>query len=273
MRLSVFLIVGLEVGCVHTVDAPVELTTLSPKMFADQDDADLLSEDLDGLASWLDSRESVEDGYILPPMPESGVVDITRPPNTSLGNTIGGLADAQSTATLQQQVDFILLADQTVVNPDDYSTFDRTFLEGEDCFGDGSCDRLVTENDMVKTADFGVTIPYFYFKDYQRVTFVDADGTERNAVVSRGWIEEEGWEEVDPEKADQEPKNGLVQSYTLDVFMETADGTVHRTQSLWTEMVLSIDGLVSEQFLEDQLILGLQGVFEDTDAAIAELGL
>lgn len=270
MRLSVFLIVGLEVGCVHTVDAPVELTTLSPKMFADQDDADLLSEDLDGLASWLDSRESVEDGYILPPMPESGVVDITPPPNTSLGNTIGGLADAQSTATLQQQVDFILLADQTVVNPDDYSTFDRTFLEGEDCFGDGSCDRLVTENDMVKTADFGVTIPYFYFKDYQRVTFVDADGTERNAVVSRGWIEEEGWEVVEEGK---EPKNGLVQSYTLDVFMETADGTVHRTQSLWTEMVLSIDGIVSEQFLEDQLILGLQGVFEDTDAAITELGL
>lgn len=268
MRLSLFLIFGLvSSGCVHTVDAPVELTTLSPKMFADQDDADLLSDDLDGLASWLDSRDSVEDGYILPPMPESGVVDITRPPNTSLGNTIGGLADAQSTATLQQQVDFILLADQTVVNQNDYSTFDRTFLEGEDCFGDGSCDRLVTENDMVKTS-LGVTIPYFYFKDYQRVVFLDADGTERNAVVSRGWIEEEGWEVVDEEK---EPKNGLVQSYTLDVFMESPDGTVHRSQALWTEMVLSID--LGQQFLEDQLILGLRGVFEDTDAAIAELGL
>lgn len=267
MRASilVFAFPPLLLGCIHSVTAPLDLITLAPQMFADQDDPDELSVDLGSLAIWLDSRSTIDDGYILPSMPASGVVDIVTPSGTSLADTMGGLADAQSTATLQQHVDFIMLPDQTVVNPNDYSRFDRTFIEGEDCFADGSCDRLVTENDMVKTAAFDVTIPYFYFKDYQRVAFTDSDGTERDAVVSRGWIEEEGWDDAG--------SNGLIQSYTLDVFMDSPEGTVHRSQALWTEMVLSIDGLVSEKFLEDQLISGLHGVFTDTDTAIADLGL
>jgi len=263
MKISLFIASWGIVGCSHSPDAPVQLAELAAKTFGDQEDAALLSEDLAQLASWEAARDEVEDGYILPPLSDSAVTDITTPPGTSRGDTLGGIADAQSTATLQQHVDFILLPDQTVVDPEGYSTFARTFIEGGDCFGDGSCDRLVTENDMVKTAA-GVTIPYYYFKDYQRTTYVDADGVEHDAVVSRGWIEEEGWS--------ADGANGVIQSYTLDVFMDTSAGSVHRTQALWTEAVLVIDSL-GQQFLENQLILGLQGVFADTDSAIIELGL
>lgn len=263
--LPVLVLLGLNTGCVHANAAPTELEDLAPYLYQNQDDAELLSLGLASLSTWLANRETVDDGYILPSLPDTAVEDIGTPPDTSLSDTMGGLADAMSTATLQQHIDFILLPDQTVVDPDDYSTFDRTFIEGGDCFGDGSCDRLVTENDMVKTAAFNVTIPYYYFKDYQRVTFTDADGVDREAVVSRGWIEAEGW--------DEDHKNGVRQSYTLDVFQDSADGTVHRTQALWTEMVLVIDDVASQSFLEDQLILGLHDVFDDTDAAIAELGL
>lgn len=265
MRVSLFIATCSLVGCSHSPDAPVQLAELAAKTFGDQEDAALLADDLEELASWEAARDEVAEGYILPPLSDSAVTDITTPPGTSRGDTLGGIADAQSTATLQQHVDFILLPDQTVVDPDDYSTFDRIFIEGGDCFGDGSCDRLVTENDMVKTAAFDVTIPYYYFKDYQRTTYIDAEGVEHDAVVSRGWIEEEGWSD--------DGANGVVQSYTLDVFMDTSAGSVHRSQALWTEMVLSIDGVVSQQFLEDQLILGLHDVFEDTDSAIIELGL
>lgn len=266
------------VGCVKVVDAPAALEDVAHQLFADQDDVVLLSAGLTDLSTWLAEREKIEDGYMLPTLVEADIADITPPPNTNLSDAIGALADAQSSATLQQHVDFVLLPDQTVVDPDDYSKFDRTFLEGGDCFGDGSCDRLVTVNDMVKTAAFGVTIPYVYFKDYQHVTFTDATGVERAAMVSRGWIEEEGWEELavneddDPDN-DKEPANGVRQSYTLDVFMDTDAGTVHRAQALWTETVLVIDDLVSDGFLEDQLISGLHDVFDDTDAAIDELGL
>ena len=267
-RAALLVTLAWSAGCggkTDPVTAPTELEDLAPYLFQHQDDAALLSLGLTSLSKWADARATVDDGYILPSLPEDAIEDITPPPGTSLSDTMGGLADAPSTATLQQHIDFILLPDQTVVDPDDYSTFDRTFIEGGDCFGDGSCDRLVTGNDMVKTAAFNVTIPYFYFKDYQRTTYTDVDGVERPAVVSRGWIEKEGWGD--------DHKNGVRQSYTLDVFQEAADGKVHRTQALWTEMVLIIDDVASQSFLEDQLILGLHDVFDDTDNAIVEQGL
>ena len=262
---AVLLALLASTGCVKAKDAPPELEDLAPDLYGNQEDVPLLTLGLTSLSAWMASREKVDDGYILPSLPEDAVLDINPPPDTFLSDTLGGFADVQSSATLQQHVDFILLPDQTVVDPGDYSKFDRTFLEGEDCFGDGSCDRLVTVNDMVKTAAFGVTLPYIYFKDYQRTTFEDADGQTRDAVVSRGWIEAEGW--------DEEHSNGVVQSYTLDVFQESAEGTVHRSQALWTELVLVIDDIASDAFLEDQLIAGLHDVFQDTDDAIAEQGL
>lgn len=265
-RQSVALAAGLFlIGCKHTADAPTDLVDIAPYLFGNQDDPELLTVGLTSLATWFDTRDANEDGYILPALTDDAVVDINPPPDTSLADTLGGFVDAQSTATLQQHVAFIMLADQSVVNPSDYSTNERTFVSGEDCFGDHSCERLVTTNDIVKTAAFGVTIPYVYFKDYQWTTFTDVDGADRDAVVSRGWIEVEGW--------DEDHANGVRQSYTLDVFMDSGEGTVHRSQALWTEMVLVIDDLVSQDFLEEQLISGLQGVLADTDDAIVEEGL
>lgn len=253
------------VGCKKTVAAPPDLVDLAPELYGNQEDPELLAEGLTALATWFDTRDTAEDGYILPALTDDAVVDINTPPGTSLADTLGGYVDAQSTGTLEQHVNLILLADQTVVNPNDYSRNERTFVSGGDCFADEGCDRLVTTNDIVKTAAFGVTIPYVYFKDYQWAHFTDADGVERAAVVSRGWVEEEGW--------DEDHANGLKQSYTLDLFMDSSAGTVHRSQALWTELVLVIDDLVSQEFLEEQLISGLQDVLADTDDCIVEQGL
>ncbi|MSP55120.1 MAG: hypothetical protein EXR69_05880 [Myxococcales bacterium] len=253
------------VGCKKAVPAPADLMELAPYLYGNQDDPTLLGEGLASLAIWFDTRETAEDGYMLPALTEDAAVDISRPAGTSLSDTLGGYVDAQSTATLASHVNLILLADQTVVNPNDYSKNERTFVSGGDCFIDQGCDRLVTSNDIVKTAAFGVTIPYVYFKDYQWAHFTDSDGANRDAVVSRGWVEEEGW--------DEDHANGVKQSYTLDVFMDSPAGTVHRSQALWTELVLVIDGLVSQEFLEGQLISGLQAVMVDTDECIVEQGL
>ncbi len=267
MKKVVWILAGISVatGCKKQASAPTDLVDLAPYLFGNQADPTLLSGGLTSLATWMDTRGAAEPGYILPALSSDAVAQIVIPPGTDPADTLGGFVDAQSTATLDQQVAFIMLPDQSVVNPNDYSKNERAFVTGGDCFADETCERLTTTNDIIKTAAFGVTIPYVYFKDYQWATYTDADGNDQKAVVSRGWIEVEGWDDAH--------QNGVRQSYTLDVFMDTSDGTVHRSQALWTEMVLVIDGLVSQDFLEQQLLDGLTGVLSDTDAAIIAQGL
>jgi hypothetical protein len=233
-------------------------------MYADQQDADALAVELAALDAWLGSTwDPAVPGYQLDPLTEAEVAGLTRP-DRPLEDALGGAAAAQSAHSLAQHVAFILEPDQSVVNPGDYAQFDRTFLEGGDCFESGGCDVLRTWNDIVKTAAFGVEIPYAYEKDYRRVRFTDAAGASREAVVSRGWVEEVS--------LDADGANGILQSYNLDVMIDGPDGIV-RTQAQWAEMKLVIDDFVDDEFLFDQLISGLQGVFTDTDAAIDELGL
>jgi hypothetical protein len=248
--------------------APAELEDLCPALYADQPDAAALAVDVPALDAWLaGSWDPTVAGYQLPPLTEDDVAGLARP-DRPLADALGGAGAAASSHTLAQHIAFVLEPDQSVVNPGDYAKFDRTFLEGGDCFAAGDCDVLRTWNDIVKTAAFGVEIPYAYEKDYRRVRFTDADGDVREAVVSRGWVEEVSLSD--------DEANGILQSYNLDVFIAPADGDVSgivRTQAQWAEMKLVIDDFVDDDFLFDQLIDGLQGVFADTDAAIDALGL
>lgn len=254
----------LLVACHKVPEAPAEIEDLCAWLFAHQDEPELLPDGLTKLQTWLATRTESEEGYQLPPLEPEDVADVDRP-DRDLTDALGGVGDAVSPHSLQSHVDFILLADQSVVDPGDYSKFDRTFLVGGDCFGARDCERTETWNDIVKTAAFGVTIPYEYPKDYQWVDFVANEGDTRAAVVSRGSVAEESF--------DESGNNGILQSFTLDVFLERPTGDLHRVQALWTETKLVIDDIVTEDFLRKELAKGLQDVFADTDAAIEELGL
>jgi hypothetical protein len=245
--------------------APTEIEDLCAYLYENEEEPEPLGEGLTSLQSWLDTRTDDERGFNLPPLTEADVVDVERPEDRDLADAIGGVADAVSPWSLQQHVDFIMLADQSVVDPHDYAQFDREFLSGGDCFGARGCERTQTWNTIIKTAAFGIEIPYEYGKDYQWVDFPTADGGQRTAVVSRGWVPVPSF--------DESGDNGIWQSYTLDVFIGEPDGQVHRVQALWTETKLVIDDFVTEDYLRGELIDGLHDVFEDTDAAIGEAGL
>jgi hypothetical protein len=249
----------------ETPPAPAEVEDLCPRTYRDQPDSTALAVDLPELDTWLaDEWDPSVPGYALDALTDADVAGLTRP-DRSLEDAIGGEAAAASVHTLDQHVAFVMQTDQSVVNPGDYAKFDRSFLEGGDCFATRACDVLRTWNDITKTAAFGVIIPYAYEKDYRRVYYTDADGESREAVVSRGWVEQVSLSD--------DGANGILQSYNLDVFLAQPDGGVVRVQAQWAEMKLSIDDFVTDEFLFDQLIDGLQGVFTDTDAAIDELGL
>lgn len=240
---------SLLLACVSgtpPVSPPPDLAASFSALYADPTDADALEV----------LRDKVEDiGYRLDALSESDLGD--RPhPDRDLDDALGGANAGPSPHALDSHLAFILLPDQSVVNPDQYEQFDRTFLEGGECFADGSCDSLRTWNDIVKVAAFGVKIPYAYEKAYVRVG---------DAIVARGWVEEESLSADD--------QNGILQSYNLDVFWPTDDGGTRRVQAQWAEMKISIGVEPSDDFLYDQIVDGLVDVFEDTDAAIAALAL
>jgi len=252
-------------GCHGKLDpVPADIEGLCAFLFENQEEPEVLAEGLVSLQTWIDTRGEAEEGYNLPALTDADVVDVEHPGRT-LTDALGGVADAESPHPLDAHVAFILLPDQSVVNPGDYGHFDRSFLLGGDCFADRGCERVETWNDVLKTAAFGVEIPYEYGKDYQWVDYRSAEGDARTAVVSRGWVPEVAF--------DEGGENGILQSFTLDVFLGTREGGVRRVQAQWSEMKLVIDEFVTDDFLRGELIDGLQGVFADTDEAITDLGL
>lgn len=260
------MILGLLLACHAKVEeAPADIEELCAYLYENEEEPEQLAIGLASLDVWLTTRTDEEPGFNLPPLTEADVQDVTWDTSRDLADALGGVADAASPHSLQQHVAFILLPDQSVVDHDDYAQFDREFLVGGDCFGARDCERLETWNTIIKTAAFGIEIPYEYGKDYQWVDFAAADGTTQPAVVSRGWVGEPSF--------DASGDNGIYTSFTLDVFLGRPDGGIHRVQALWTETKLVIDEFVSEEFLYGELIDGLQDVFDDTDAAITELDL
>lgn len=251
-------------GCRKVDPAPTELTELCAWLFREHSDEQALSDGLAQLDQWLADRgpPSEKEGFGLPPLSEADVAEIDHP-DRDLSAAIGAVADTISVRTLDQHAAFVMLPDQSVVDPSDYDKFDRTFLSGGDCFEGRGCELTETWNDIVKNGAFGVTIPYEYGKDYRWSTYTDPDGEEGEAVVSRGWVPESSFGE--------DGKNGILQSFTVDVFLRRADGESHRVQAQWTELELSIP--LSEEQQLSLLIDGLHDVFDDTDRAIEEQGL
>lgn len=250
-------------GCKHPEPAPSELTELCAWLYLHQDDPEELPEGTGSLQAWLGTRGYPgEEGYALPPLTEEDVAEVEHP-DRDLSAAIGAVADAISPAALDSHAAFLVIPDQSVVNPDDYEQFDRELLEGEDCFLSRDCELLRTWNTVIKNGAFGVTIPYEYGKDYRWVDSTDDTGLPHAAIVSRGWVPLESFGE--------DGNNGILLSFTLDVFLAQPDGTTHRVQAQWSEMELALE--LPDDYLRNELIDGLREVFEDTDAAIAALGL
>lgn len=236
------------------IPAPAELGDIVLGLFREWEQLEAADE----LPTWLaEDWNDADPGWTMPAL-SADEVDGLDIPARDLADALGGAVAAESEHSLESHAAFILLADQSVVNPTDYERYDREFTEGGECFADASCDVLRTWNVVVKNGAFGVQIPYEWEKDYRRVA-----GEGFSAIIARGWLSEEAWAEDDA--------NGLLQSYTVDAFVEWEGGPLIRLQSQWTELALVLQP--DDEFLYNQLIEGIRGVFEDTDAAIAGAGL
>ena len=188
-----------------------------------------------------------------------------------------------------------LLDDQTPVEPYSPDVYDRTFLEGRDCWQDQGCLWLRTDNDLIKDNTV-MTVPYAFYKDFRWVDLALPDpadvpdgeeavneGEPRWAFIARSWIVERGIGEGGDTSIDQgytvemwipRDGDGYIRSAgdaNVDGGDWTADssgGGVLHLLSLWSESEIGID-------LSDDLIIktargGIDDNFKAAEAWLEE---
>ncbi len=170
--------------------------------------------------------------------------------------------------TVDDHVIVQLLADQTPIEPASPELYERILLEGEDCWVDRGCEFLRTENPLVKD-NAVMTLDYTLWKDFRWVDMnlpppsevpdgetAQNDGEPRWAIVSTSWIKEE---------TVAEDGTSILQSYTLELWIPSDDGTL-RTMALWSET----DTSFSDDIVASTTRSGIQGIFDAADEWLVE---
>lgn len=194
---------------------------------------------------------------------EDDVAGIPWPESEDPSATIGMAVAFESKwpvvdhARLQVEATLLLEAEQSAKN------YKRRFISPTDatCFIGEECEAFYTENDITRSSA-AMKIDIMLHKDFKWVKLADG----RRAVVSRSW---------NPEvfvSAENE-KDKIVQSYTLDVWLERPDGKTWRYQALYQESEI---GGVLGMFADDAAAVvstvtsATDDMFVDTDVVIGK---
>lgn len=170
--------------------------------------------------------------------------------------------------------DVVMMESQTEVEPYSPDKYDRTFLEGGDCWRTRDCETLRTLNDLVKKNAL-MEVPYLMHKDFRWIDLSE-DDTPRWAVIAKTWIEE-------PSSGDS-GKSTIQQAYTIEYTLprdgrgflaadaegeveiaedSDASGTL-RLQALWSET--TFDGLnIGEDMVKGTMRAGIDRNYEAAD--------
>lgn len=196
-------------------------------------------------------------------------------PGRNLQDAIPTAVAAASAFPVDDHIQIAMLTDHTPVEPYSPDYFVRSFLEGEDCWPDRSCDGMSTSNDLIKD-NFLLTIPYVFLKDYRWVDLNLPDpvsvpegevatnsGEPRWAYAARSWTTESF--------SGDAGANWIHQSFTLELWLprdgtgflredggsDSSGGGTLRLLSLWSETELG----------------GLSNVSDDTIAGTTRVGI
>jgi len=236
------LLFTLLVACAPPPDAPAELDEIVHLLFRDfEADAGELTEALDALAPLVERAS--EPTYLLDDLATTDLMGVARPARDPaacdgvavLGESAHGPAAHGRLSTL---------TDQVPVSPD-HDRFDRTFGGDPDCFLDGGCEFLRTENDIVRS-NILFTMPLTMYKDYRWVALTGG----QRALVARGWLAESAHGE--------DGDNHLYQSYELEVWLPGGAGSL-RLMDLWAEPDYQI---LSAEQVRDQTAIAIEAAFE-----------
>lgn len=218
MRIALITALVISMGCrKKTEDAPPAFSDALVRLFVEFDEpVDVVAENILAVEEQVYLGMDVEaknpaDRALAPDnLTESDVAHLEHPksrnPKDALPISVAGLShhpvDLQS--TLQVEVD------HRPWEPYSPNHFERTFIDGRDCWLDQGCEWLVTDNELTKE-NLLMTVPYTFFKDFRWIDLAQDEGNPRWAIVARSWT---------PKSFEGDSGKAFIhQSYTIEVWI------------------------------------------------------
>jgi hypothetical protein len=257
----------LALACRPPPEAPTGLSDLSRYLLREwgAEDPRVLEAGIENLASELAALdlegERADRSFAPEDLDEADIADMAHPeepPEDCVPVGVAGMSQWEIGlhGRLQTEVD------QTVAEPS-ASAYARRFVEPEDpdCFPDASCAVLITANDVTRSNPL-YTVTMELFKDFRWIDVTSGGAPSgRRAMLARAWIAQ-SWD-------GEQGASRIVQSYTMDSWIEASDGRTWRWQVLWSES--EIPGVEDEDIVAGTIRLHIDDLFEETDEAIGNL--
>jgi hypothetical protein len=259
---SVTIVLGVVLaltGCKTAVEAPEGLDAATKSLFTNfeiEDDEILVlslevleaeTADLDLTSSDVLSR-TVAPSFLT----HDQLGGVTHPPGTDPNNQVPvqvfGLSihDHEANLSLSVETNHVCIESNTT------KFYGRTVTEGGDCFLDGSCAFLRTENE-VRKENILARAWYDMFKDYRTLELSDG----RRAILARGWTEEVF--------LGDNGSNEFAQTFTLETWIEDQDQS-KRSYAMWAEINIGLPDEVMEGTIRD----GMNEGFDNADQFLSD---
>ena len=149
------------------------------------------------------------DRALAPDRLTDGDVDNLERPNRKAADALPISVSGLSSHPVALQQTLQVESDHRPWEPYSPNHFERTFMEGLDCWIDQGCEWLVTDNELTKE-NLLMNVPYTFFKDFRWIDLAES-GDPRWAIVARSWTPKSF--------AGDSDKSFIHQSYTIEVWI------------------------------------------------------
>lgn len=209
-------------------EAPTNLNDLTAFMFSEWD-----NEDSSVIAAGLENIEAMGAEFPVAENPfadrgfegiraltEEDVADVEYNHGHDPNDAGGVGLFLQSGFSVDDHVGLFTMTDQKPIEPGSPDKYDRTIVDGGDCFPSQGCDTMMAENDVGRK-NLVVDTEHQTTKVWRWVEMSDG----RMAVAGRTW---------QPELADSDKDDKIYQNYSIEVWIPNDDGTL-RFLTTWSE--------------------------------------
>jgi hypothetical protein len=207
---------------------------------------------LAGVPSLDPETKAIDRAWDMEPPAEEDVAGVDRPEDVEAANMLGVSVAYASPWDVDDHVRLQRETDQTPTEPT-AKEYTRTVTDGQ-CFAEGSCAVMKTVNDM-RRSNLAIKVSFTLLKDFRWVELDDG----RRAVISRSWTDQV-W-------VGEGGTSAILQSHSLDVWVEQGDATTWRWQNVWSESKAPGD----DATVKGTLKWATDNIFEAGDEAIEAL--
>ena len=229
MRYSLLPLLSFSIGCTRLPEAPETLEELTNYLFEhfDDEEPESLQAGVLNLEAWLEGNmEQANAGYKVQDLSEVAVSGLDGN-NLTLDGQVGVAVSYDLWHNAEDVTKTLASTDARVLYPDNYESFERSFVDDLDCFLDQDCEFIRWEATSSSKYPLNIKVETSALTDYRWVQLDDG-----YAAISRNWMIAPATVNVDWFK--------LKQQYALSVLINRS-GITRKLDAGW--VILSLGAI------------------------------